>query len=282
MSSFSKEDLEKKLSELRNSKESIQTLSLWIIHYRRFSQVIVSVWDTELRKAESSRKLVFLLLANDVILNSQRKGPEFVKGFAPIIVDAFKHACEVSDICRTELRKVILIWKKKAVYNRVILEELKMILYGEKKPKKRRFSEVKQDHDDTSASRPPKAPLQSKDLACVIRETENTASGDASVHQMTDSLPAEINIMSYLGRIGDKESGHQLSKLLFNACMLLADGAGRLAAETDDRKDLIQMLSNYLQRQEEEIEEKEHQLEMYKEKLERAKELQNELCSRFK
>lgn len=41
--------------------------------------------------AQVSRKLTFLYLANDVIQNSKRKGPEFTQDFAPVIVDAFKH-----------------------------------------------------------------------------------------------------------------------------------------------------------------------------------------------
>lgn len=41
--------------------------------------------------AQVPRKLTFLYLANDVIQNSKRKGPEFTQDFAPVIVDAFKH-----------------------------------------------------------------------------------------------------------------------------------------------------------------------------------------------
>lgn len=41
--------------------------------------------------AKPNRKLTFLYLANDVIQNSKRKGPEFTKDFAPVIVEAFKH-----------------------------------------------------------------------------------------------------------------------------------------------------------------------------------------------
>ncbi|CAJ0954238.1 unnamed protein product [Ranitomeya imitator] len=50
MSAFSEAALEKKLSELSNSQQSVQTLSLWLIHHRKHSGVIVSVWDRELRK----------------------------------------------------------------------------------------------------------------------------------------------------------------------------------------------------------------------------------------
>lgn len=41
--------------------------------------------------AQVSRKLTFLYLANDVIQNSKKKGPEFTEDFAPVIVNAFKH-----------------------------------------------------------------------------------------------------------------------------------------------------------------------------------------------
>ncbi|KAG9330758.1 hypothetical protein JZ751_022169 [Albula glossodonta] len=91
MSAFSEAALEKKLSELSNSQQSVQTLSLWLIHHRKHSKTIVTVWYNELKKAKVSRKLTFLYLANDVIQNSKRKGPEFTDDFAPVIVDAFKH-----------------------------------------------------------------------------------------------------------------------------------------------------------------------------------------------
>ncbi|KAL1249370.1 hypothetical protein QQF64_020375 [Cirrhinus molitorella] len=50
MSSFSESALEKKLSELSNSQQSVQTLSLWIIHHRKHASFIVRVWHRELKK----------------------------------------------------------------------------------------------------------------------------------------------------------------------------------------------------------------------------------------
>uniref|UniRef100_A0A4W4FG92 CID domain-containing protein n=1 Tax=Electrophorus electricus TaxID=8005 RepID=A0A4W4FG92_ELEEL len=91
MSSFSESALEKKLSELSNSQQSVQTLSLWIIHHRKHSSSIVRVWHRELKKAKSSRKLTFLYLANDVIQNSKKKGPEFTRDFEGVLVDACSH-----------------------------------------------------------------------------------------------------------------------------------------------------------------------------------------------
>lgn len=41
--------------------------------------------------AKTSRKLTFLYLANDVIQNSKKKGPEFTKDFESVLVDACSH-----------------------------------------------------------------------------------------------------------------------------------------------------------------------------------------------
>lgn len=54
MSSFSESALEKKLSDLSSSQQSVQTLSLWIIHHRKHSGLIVKVWHRELKKGKQT------------------------------------------------------------------------------------------------------------------------------------------------------------------------------------------------------------------------------------
>lgn len=44
MSSFSVATLQEKLSRLSASQESIETLSLWIIHHKAFAKTSVAVW----------------------------------------------------------------------------------------------------------------------------------------------------------------------------------------------------------------------------------------------
>ncbi|KAE8597408.1 hypothetical protein XENTR_v10016459 [Xenopus tropicalis] len=274
MSAFSEAALEKKLSELSNSQQSVQTLSLWLIHHRKHSRVIVTVWDRELRKAKPNRKLTFLYLANDVIQNSKRKGPEFTKDFAPVIADAFKHvSSETDESCKKHLGRVLSIWEERAVYENDVLEQLKIALYGEKKPKKRPYQEVKvaeeeeedeEDDDDCSEKNSPEEPPQTSDLIRALQELENAASGDAAVHQRISSLPVEVQDVSLLDKITDKNSGDRLSKMVDDACMLLADYNGRLAAEIDDRKQLTRMLSDFLRSQKEVLDEKEQQLDVRK------------------
>ncbi|XP_010572155.1 PREDICTED: regulation of nuclear pre-mRNA domain-containing protein 1A isoform X2 [Haliaeetus leucocephalus] len=264
MSAFSEAALERKLSELSNSQQSVQTLSLWLIHHRKHSALIVSVWERELRKAKPNRKLTFLYLANDVIQNSKRKGPEFTKDFAPVIVEAFKHVSSESDeSCKKHLGRVLSIWEERSVYENDVLEQLRQALYGDRKVRKRTYEQIKVDESNCSPRSSPTDPPQTTDLIRALQELENAASGDAAVHQRIASLPIEVQDVSLLDRITDKESGEQLSKMVDDACMLLADYNGRLAAEIDDRKQLTRMLSDFLRCQKEFLAEKEHKLEYH-------------------
>ncbi|KAJ6657833.1 hypothetical protein lerEdw1_001883 [Lerista edwardsae] len=262
MSAFSESALERKLLELSNSQQSVQTLSLWLIHHRKHSPLIVTVWERELRKAKPNRKLTFLYLANDVIQNSKRKGPEFTKDFAPVIVEAFKHvSSETDENCKKHLGRVLSIWEERSVYENDVLEQLRHALYGDRNARKRTYEQIKVE-DSCSPQSSPCDPPQTADLIRALQELENAASGDAAVHQRIASLPVEVQDVSLLDRITDKESGEQLSKMVDDACMLLADYNGRLAAEIDDRKQLTRMLSDFLRCQKEVLTEKEQTLEV--------------------
>ncbi|XP_031514650.1 regulation of nuclear pre-mRNA domain-containing protein 1A isoform X7 [Papio anubis] len=215
-------------------------------------------------QAKPNRKLTFLYLANDVIQNSKRKGPEFTKDFAPVIVEAFKHvSSETDESCKKHLGRVLSIWEERSVYENDVLEQLKQALYGDKKPRKRTYEQIKVDENENCSSLgSPSEPPQTLDLVRALQDLENAASGDAAVHQRIASLPVEVQEVSLLDKITDKESGERLSKMVEDACMLLADYNGRLAAEIDDRKQLTRMLADFLRCQKEALAEKEHKLEI--------------------
>ncbi|KAG8005184.1 Regulation of nuclear pre-mRNA domain-containing protein 1A [Nibea albiflora] len=302
MSAFSEAALEKKLSELSNSQQSVQTLSLWLIHHRKHSRTIVNVWFNELKKAQTSRKLTFLYLANDVIQNSKKKGPEFTQDFAPVIVDAFKHVYrDGEDGCKKQLGRVLSIWQERAVYENNLLDQLSQVLCcftyiqsypiadqlhgrtvnGEKKAKKRSYEEIQPDDEDFASQSSPAEPPQTAELIRALQELENAASGDSVLRQRISSLPAEVQDTSLLHRITDKESGERLSRLVEEACMLLADYSGRLAAEIDDRRQLTRTLTVFLQSQKDGLVQNEQKLEEYKRKLARVTQVRKELRSRL-
>lgn len=281
MSAFSEAALEKKLSELSNSQQSVQTLSLWLIHHRKHSKTIVNVWFNELKKAQVSRKLTFLYLANDVIQNSKKKGPEFTQDFAPVIVDAFKHVHrEGEEGCKKQLSRVLSIWQERAVYENDMLNQLSKIL-NEKKPKKRSYEDIHPDVEDFASQSSPTEPPQTADLIRALQELENAASSDSVLRQRISSLPVEVQDTSLLHRITDKETGERLSRLVEEACMLLADYSGRLAAEIDDRRQLTRTLTTFLQSQKDGLVQNEQKLEEYKRKLAQVTQVRKELRSRI-
>jgi regulator of Ty1 transposition protein 103 len=64
--SYSESALERKLADLNNSQQSIQQLSLWLIHHRKHHASIIKVWYKEIIKTSSARKLTFLYLVRNL------------------------------------------------------------------------------------------------------------------------------------------------------------------------------------------------------------------------
>ncbi|KAM5135785.1 regulation of nuclear pre-mRNA domain-containing protein 1B [Mantella aurantiaca] len=296
MASFSESALEKKLLELSNSQQSVQTLSLWLIHHRKHAAAIVTVWQRELKRAKSNRKLTFLYLANDVIQNSKRKGPEFTREFEKVLLEAFSHvSSEADEGCRKPLERLLHIWQERGVYSADFIQQIRLALDEEDSPReppvveekttslKRSFQQIQEEDDDYPGSYSPRepstGPLLTEDLIKALQDLENAASGDATVRQKIASLPQEVQDVSLLEKITDKEAAERLSKTVDEACLLLAEYNGRLAAELDDRRQLAKMLMEYTQSQKEALSSKEKKLEEYKQKLARVTQVRKELKS---
>ncbi|XP_026093122.1 regulation of nuclear pre-mRNA domain-containing protein 1B-like isoform X2 [Carassius auratus] len=299
MSSFSESALEKKLSELSNSQQSVQTLSLWIIHHRKHASFIVRVWHRELKKAKRSRKLTFLYLANDVIQNSKKKGPEFTKDFESVLVDACSHvARDGDDGSKKQMERLLNIWQERNLYRADFIQQLKLAIEDSDSPKhkpaddrknlKRSYQKVQEEEeeedDDYRGHYSPQetdaaAPQLTEDLVKALQDLENAASGDAAVRQKIASLPQEVQDVSLLEKITDKQAADKLSKTVDEACLLLAEYNGRLAAELEDRRQLARMLTEYIQSQRDALNEREKKLEEYKQKLARVTQVRKELKS---
>ncbi|XP_058463864.1 regulation of nuclear pre-mRNA domain-containing protein 1B [Malaya genurostris] len=125
MASFTESGLVKKLLELNPSQQSIQTLSLWLIHHRKHHSIIVKTWLKELQKAATTKKLTFMYLANDVIQNSKKKGPEFGKEFESALVKAFKYIAQSGPEEKTihSLNRILTIWAERGVYEESRIKE---------------------------------------------------------------------------------------------------------------------------------------------------------------
>lgn len=154
MSAFTESALTNKLLALNSSQQSIQTLSLWLIHHRKHSQVVVKTWFRQLQKgiskehierkhkvifliisAPENKKLTFLYLANDVIQNSKKKGPEYGREFFNVLKSVFKYIgeeCHTDEKLFKSLKRILLIWEERGVYDKATISDYRSRLNREK------------------------------------------------------------------------------------------------------------------------------------------------------
>lgn len=145
MAGFTESAFVKKLLELNNSSQSIQTLSLWLIHHRKHHAQVVKIWYRELLLgkqfyiihcfqkyilifiAKNDRKLTFMYLANDVIQNSRKKGPEYGKEFGLVLKNAFEHMSSIGydEKTKNSLGRLLTIWGERGMYDELQITEFK-------------------------------------------------------------------------------------------------------------------------------------------------------------
>lgn len=133
--SFSDATLLKKIQELNNTQQSVQTLSLWLIHHRKHSKTIVETWLQSLVSAEQcDRKINFIYLANDILQNSRKKGNEFLKEFLVALPDAIEDTSKMADSkTRFTLERIFNIWKDRKIYPDETIKKLKTVLHAQPK-----------------------------------------------------------------------------------------------------------------------------------------------------
>ncbi|XP_033634094.1 formin-like protein 20 [Asterias rubens] len=123
MASLNVESLKRKFQALNNTQDSIQTLSLWIIHHKNHYRNIIEMWMERVREVKPPMCLTLFYLANDIIQNSKRKG-------ATVFLDCFAEVLEeAATFCREEaIRKNVLrifkIWGERSVYSEEFCDKL--------------------------------------------------------------------------------------------------------------------------------------------------------------
>lgn len=309
MSGFTDSVLEKKLGELNNSQQSIQTLSLWLIHHRKHHKTIVQVWFKELKKAKTGRKLTFMYLANDVIQNSKKKGPEFSTEFTTILSKAFGHVYEcVSDAkTKTGLERIINVWEERSVYDSNIINGLRSAMnvaspiqpVKKSEPRheksKRKSSErkvkvidvepvfkkkkVPKEEPVQTIKSPLADPPDAEELIRALQDLENCPSTDAIVREKIASLPPEVSDITLLEKVQTREAAEKLSKQVEEACAILAEYNTRLTDELEDRKHVSKILGDFTRAQRDRVTATEKKVEEFKEQLKRVSQVRNELKS---
>ena len=175
MSEISEAILEKKLTELRDSQKEIQALSQYCVQHRQHCKLIVKAWYKNLKVTALARKLTAMYLANDVVQNSKKKGPEFAKEFGHVLKKSFEHlaSLKLEDKTMTSLARLIGIWVERQIFDRKILHEISKIWDHKRKTGKS---------------------LVQSDLVSPKRRSREVSDGPGSEERRKPRDPAEIDV----------------------------------------------------------------------------------------
>ncbi|XP_048778107.1 regulation of nuclear pre-mRNA domain-containing protein 1B-like isoform X1 [Ostrea edulis] len=322
MSSFSDSNFVKKLGELNNTQQSIQTLSLWLIHHRKHSKTIVQVWLREMQRVRATHRLTFMYLANDVIQNSKKKGPEFTKDFATVLPDAYKISTkDADDKVKKSVDRILGIWEERGVYSKNFIDQMRQSKPGapsvsdsdlksqrkkkveeyvvtlKKKgfkvqnnekttppAKRKKMDEMPSLREEIEAMPKDENPVvpDAEELVKRLSDLEHSASSDAAVREKIAALPPEVSDVNHLTKITDKETAVKLFRQVEDACILLSEYNFRLNAELEERKQVGKMLRDFLMCQKEHVVKGEEKLQESKQRLEKVGVVRQELMSHIR
>ncbi|OWR47531.1 hypothetical protein KGM_208159 [Danaus plexippus plexippus] len=117
---------EKKLTQLKDTQESIQSLSSWCLKQRTHHKKIVSSWLNVLKRVKVEQRLVLFYLANDVIQYSKRKNYEFVESWGLNLQKATPLVRD--EKVRPKILRIFKIWEQRSVYDDEFLSDLTGLL----------------------------------------------------------------------------------------------------------------------------------------------------------
>lgn len=250
--------------------------------------------------ASPNRKLVFMYLANDVIQNSKKKGPEYSESFSLTLAKAFK---DIGKYCSDEktiksLDRILTIWEERGVYDGEKIKDFRVGIANKissTSSSSKDSSSKKRKHDEgtsngNSSDKKPKSTTPSKakvvevngethvtlspnhlpvgdppepeELIKMLQDLEEAASSDAMTREKITRLPPDVSSLDSLAKIDDKESALKLSKKVNDAVELLKNYNARLANEMTERNKLSVMLKDFQREQQELLTQAEQKLQV--------------------
>ncbi|CAG8612565.1 33921_t:CDS:2 [Gigaspora margarita] len=240
MSAYTEEVLISKLNKLVDTQESISLLSQWFMYHRRHVATSVDIWNRELRKASSARKLSFIYLCNDVCQNSRRKGLEFTQEFKKVLPDAIEHTYRhaTADV-QGIIRRVVNIWDEREIFDREFLDELRKRFTGPKTLK----SEQRVIQSGHTAPSLPCRP----DIAKLTASVQSISESESIVHEYKNKV---TKIWSEVMEVEEKPSPSILSQQLDHLLRLLTEHQNLVTKNISNRSQIINQLKEIIAQEE--------------------------------
>ncbi|XP_055295125.1 regulation of nuclear pre-mRNA domain-containing protein 2 isoform X2 [Sitodiplosis mosellana] len=123
---FDSAEFEKRLTNLKDTQDSIQALSAWCLQNRSHHKKIVTSWLIVLKQVKVEHRLTLFYLANDVIQYSKRKNYEFVESWGTALQRATTMVRE--EKVKHKIERIFRIWEQRVIYNEEFLSDLRGLL----------------------------------------------------------------------------------------------------------------------------------------------------------
>uniref|UniRef100_A0A1B0DFD3 Uncharacterized protein n=1 Tax=Phlebotomus papatasi TaxID=29031 RepID=A0A1B0DFD3_PHLPP len=109
---------EKNLSNLKDTQDSISSMSTWCLQWRSHHKKIVSSWLTVLKQVKVEHRLTLFHLANDVIQYSKRNNYEFVESWGTTLQRATTMVRD--EKVKNRILRIFKIWEQRGVVEFII------------------------------------------------------------------------------------------------------------------------------------------------------------------
>ena len=115
-----------KLQKLTNTQVAIESVSSYLLLYRKHARSIVSVWDAEYHKTNNDKKLTLLYLANHVLQEGRKKGREYMDEFGRVLPRAMRTLYKAGDEkLKKSIVRLIGLWTERTVFSAPVIKQLR-------------------------------------------------------------------------------------------------------------------------------------------------------------
>ncbi|XP_063978031.1 uncharacterized protein LOC135162955 [Diachasmimorpha longicaudata] len=226
---FDAELFEKKLHTLKDSQESIQSLSSWCLERREHHKKIVATWLQVLKKVKVEHRLTLFYLANDVIQYSKRKNYEFVESWGTTLQRATTMVRD--EKVKHRILRIFKIWEQRQVYDEEFLTDLSGLISAA--PKKKLDPQPINIPEEFQASL-----LISTMRSCSTLET----STDARLKDLRDSNIDIDNAEELCASLKDRRRVEDAEKEVETAVKNIENYVRALEAEIRERTQVLELL----------------------------------------
>ncbi|XP_028171888.1 uncharacterized protein LOC114361138 isoform X2 [Ostrinia furnacalis] len=218
---------EKRLMQLKDTQESIQSLSSWCLKQRSHHKKIVSSWLNVLKRVKVEQRLVLFYLANDVIQYSKRKNYEFVESWGLNLQKATPLVRD--EKVRPKILRIFKIWEQRSVYDDEFLSDLTGLLSA---------GAVKKTDDDPLDFQPQQ--LVNKIKQCTVLEADT----DLRLKFIHDSHLQLSDADALLANLKDRSHKDDVEKELNEGIACVERYTAALQREIVAREALLALLAS--------------------------------------